>query len=126
MLISAFALVGLAVAARMQVKATAARRGMLAEPSVVQTPRAHLIGNTPNSALGLAYYAFMLLAAWFMNVPAVWLAALCAAALAAAMSAYLAYSLRFITRMPCALCWTSHAVNWLLLVAVIARRWTVG
>jgi hypothetical protein len=30
----------------------------------------------------------------------------------------LAYSLLFVTRMPCVYCWTSHVVNWALAVAL--------
>jgi len=117
-IIATLALVGLGASARMQLKAMAAKRGMLTEPSVVQTPRAHVIGNTPNSVFGLAYYAFMLLGPWFVQDRIVWIAMLCAALLAAAMSAYLAYSLLFVTRMSCVMCWTGHVVNWLLLPVV--------
>jgi uncharacterized membrane protein len=52
----------------------------------------------------------------------VWVLVLAAAAGAAAFSAYLAYSLLFVTRMPCVYCWTGHVVNWsLVLLAVLAR-----
>lgn len=103
----------------MQQKAVLARRGELTEASVVQTPRARLIGSIPNSAFGLAYYGLLAIAAFFLDVPAVHLAALAAATLAAATSIYLAYSLLFVTRMPCPFCWTGHVTNWLLFVLLL-------
>ena len=114
--------VGLYVAIHMQRKAMLARRGALDEPSVVQTSRARGIGGTPNSAFGIAYYALLALATFFFFVPGVHIVALIASILAAAMSLYLAYSLLFITKMPCAYCWTGHIVNWALLLVLIASR----
>jgi uncharacterized membrane protein len=43
-----------------------------------------------------------------------------AALMAAGVSVVLAYSLLFVTKMPCVYCWTSHAVNWMLAVGVAA------
>ena len=114
--------VGLYAAVRMQRKALLAERGELSEPSVVQTPRARIIVNTPNSAFGIFYYLLMIVASPFLHVHAVWLGALIAATVAAAFSVYLAYSLLFITRMPCAMCWTGHIVNWFLLLALLFYR----
>jgi uncharacterized membrane protein len=88
-----------------------AARGELDEPSVVQTPRARALGKVPNAALGFAYYVLLAVATLTFGVPGVWLAALSASVLAAGLSLYLAYSLLFVTRMPCLYCWTSHAVN---------------
>ncbi len=118
-LIWALCALGLVVSARMQRKAIDARVGGLDEPSVVQTPRARLFGDTPNSALGLIYYAAMSIGAFFLDVHAVRIAMLCAAVAAAAMSVYLAYSLLFVTRMPCVNCWIGHVVNWLLLACLV-------
>lgn len=120
--IAALCAVGLFVSSRMQLKAALAARGELDEPSVVQTPRARLIGGATNSAFGIIYYGLMLVAVWFTSTHAVWVAAVVAAILAACVSAYLAYSLLFLTRMPCAMCWTGHTVNWLLLVALLFGR----
>ena len=119
-LILTLCVVGLYVSIAMQAKAVRARRGTIAEPSVVQTPRATVLGRVPNSAIGIAYYALLAIAAFFLDVPAVRLGAVAAATLAAAMSVYLAYSLLFVTRMPCANCWTGHVVNWLLLALLLA------
>lgn len=115
---AALSIIGLIVSARMQTKIIRAARGQLTEPSVVQSPRARL-GGTPNSAIGLIYYAIMLAAAWWIHVPVMRVGMLAAALAAAAFSVYLAYSLLFVTRMPCAMCWTGHAVNWLILGALV-------
>jgi len=115
------ALVGWIVALRMQLKAVAARRGMLTEPSVVQTARARVAG-PPNSAIGLAYYSLMMLASPWIHLPAVYSASVVATLAAAGFSMYLAYSLLYVTRMSCVLCWTGHVVNWALLFVLIAAR----
>lgn len=96
-----------------------ARRGALDEPSVVQTPRARAIARTPNSLFGIAYYALLAIATLFFSLPVVHTVALLASTLAAAMSVYLAYSLLFVTKMPCAYCWTGHVVNWALLAVLL-------
>lgn len=118
-LVVALCAVGLFVSVAMQGKTLRAARGELTEPSVVGTPRARLIGGTPNSAIGIAYYVLMAVASFFFFIPAVRYAALCVACVAAAMSAYLAYSLLFVTRMPCLNCWTGHVINLLLLVLLL-------
>jgi uncharacterized membrane protein len=120
--ISALCLVGLYAAIFMQRKAVRFARGEMDEPSVVSQPRARIIGGVPNSAFGIAYYALLLVAAWLLHVPAVYYATLAAAAAAAGLSFYLAYSLLFVTRMPCRFCWTGHVVNWSLLVVLILAR----
>jgi len=95
-------------------KANAAARGELAEPSVVQTPRARLLGGIPNAALGAWYYPALALAIWLAAGRSELTVLFVAALMAAGVSVMLAYSLLFITRMPCFYCWTSHTVNWLL------------
>ena len=102
-------------------KAARATRGELTEASVVQRPAARAIGGVPNAWLGLAYYAALAAATPFLGNHTVWLAAMTAASLAALMSLYLAYSLLFVTRMPCPYCWTSHLANWAL-VALVAIK----
>jgi uncharacterized membrane protein len=113
--------VGCYASAFMLAKARRAARGELTEPSVVATPRAR-VGRTPNAAIGLAYYLALALATTSLHVPLVWWAAAAAALGAAAFSAYLAYSLLFVTRMPCVYCWTSHAANWALAALVVSAR----
>ncbi|MBV8637493.1 MAG: vitamin K epoxide reductase family protein [Candidatus Eremiobacteraeota bacterium] len=111
--------VGLYASLFMLAKTRRAERGELTQPSVVQTPRARLLAGIPNAAFGMVYYVVLGVAVWFARVP--WeLAVLAIAALAAAaMSAILAYSLLFVTRMPCPYCWTSHAVNGVLAIVTI-------
>jgi uncharacterized membrane protein len=103
-------------------KADRAKQGLLAEPSVVQTPRARLFGGISNATIGLVYYLALAVSLPFLGRPLIWDAALVAALAAATMSVYLAYSLLFVTRRPCAYCWTSHAINWLLVVLLLAGR----
>ncbi|HTU81623.1 MAG TPA: vitamin K epoxide reductase family protein [Candidatus Acidoferrales bacterium] len=107
--------VGLYASLFMLSKTRRAERGQLAEPSVVESPRARLYGGIPNAAVGAVYYPAVAVCSWF-DLPYGWaLAVLAAAGLAAATSLALAYSLLFVTRRPCPYCWTAHAVNWSLL-----------
>jgi uncharacterized membrane protein len=115
--------VGLYASLFMLRKAIRADRGELAEPSVVQTPRARLFGGLPNAALGTAYYPALALAVWFASRPWEWEALFVIALAAAAVSVVLAYSLLFITRMSCIYCWTSHLVNWSLAVSLL---WSIA
>jgi uncharacterized membrane protein len=106
--------VGLYASIFMLAKTRRAERGELMEESVVQTPRARLYGGVPNALLGTFYYPAVAVAVWLVRTP--WTAAALGdiIAFAALTSAALAYSLIFVTRRPCAYCWTSHAVNWAL------------
>ncbi len=114
--------VGLYASAVMTRKAARAARGELTEASVVQSARARSVGGIPNAAIGLVYYVALALATGFFGVQLLWGFALAAALAAAAFSSYLAYSLIFVTRMPCVYCWTSHVVNWALVVLVFLAR----
>lgn len=113
--------VGLYVSIFMLRKTIRAGRGGLAEPSVVQTPRASLYAGIPNAALGIAYYVLAGVAIWFTDVHAVVFLLAAVAILAAITSMILAYSLLYVTRMACKFCWTSHAVNWSLAALLIWR-----
>ncbi len=114
--------IGLYASAFMARKAARAARGELTEPSVVATSRARVAGGVSNASIGLVYYCAMLVCLPFLHIGFVWWAAAAAASVAAAFSLYLAYSLLFVTRMPCVYCWTSHAVNWLLWLLVVVQR----
>lgn len=107
--------VGLYASLFMLNKSRRAARGEVKGPSVVKTPRAHLFG-VPNSLLGSLYYPAVAVAIWFVRGPMPTIVLLALVLGAAATSAYLAYSLIFVTRRECPYCWTSHAVNWWLLV----------
>jgi uncharacterized membrane protein len=113
--------VGLYASFFMLRKSALADRGALAQPSVVQTPRARLFG-PPNSALGAIYYPVLAALTWVaaaLHAPVFLLFGFGLSVVAAGVSLVLAYSLLFITRMPCPYCWTAHAVNWLLFLAVL-------
>jgi uncharacterized membrane protein len=97
-------------------KSLRAARGELTEPSVVQTQRATLFFGVPNSAIGVLYYAAVTAVSWLSTGTALLAATLAAVAFAAVTSAYLAYSLLFVTKRSCPYCWTAHAVNWTLLI----------
>jgi uncharacterized membrane protein len=110
--------VGLYASLFMLRKTFAAAHGELTERSVVQTPRARLFGGVPNALLGAIYYPALAIAIWFAT-GRVALEVLAVPVLAAALtSLVLAYSLLFITRMPCPFCWTSHVINWSLALCV--------
>ncbi|HTZ55033.1 MAG TPA: vitamin K epoxide reductase family protein [Candidatus Acidoferrum sp.] len=106
--------VGLYASLFMLRKGAVAARGELTEPSVVQTPRARLVGGVPNSLLGVAYYPALAIAVWLADTHLALALLMVPVLAAAAISLVLAYSLLFVTRMPCVFCWTSHAINWSL------------
>ena len=81
-----------------------------------RTPRARLLG-VPNAALGIALYA-VLAAGVLLEWPPLFLFALTWPALA--MSIFLGYSL-ISNRRQCRICWTGHAANLTLFVALGAR-----
>jgi len=84
---------------------------------VVDTPRARVFG-VPNSLLGMIYYvALMALAVAGTAPPWLDLAYRLVAWGTVALGVFLTYSLLFITRVPCVLCFTSHALN--LVIAII-------
>jgi uncharacterized membrane protein len=100
-------------------KSVRAAKGELREPSVVQTPRATLFLGVPNAFFGLLYYAGLAAVSWSTRATVPLALALAASVLAAATSAYLAYSLLFVTKRSCPYCWSAHIVNWALLAAVL-------
>jgi uncharacterized membrane protein len=106
----------------MYAKAVRYERGAIDSPSVVQSPRARVLGGVPNAAIGLIYYGAMLVVAWGIRFPVIWLGAIVAASAAALLSIYLAYSLLFVTKQRCPFCWTGHALNWAILALLIAYR----
>lgn len=101
-------------------KSRRAARGELTEPSVVQSGRARLFG-PPNALFGAVYYVALAAGIWSsfgLQSPAILDVCVIAATLAMLTSLFLAFSLLFMTRMPCPYCWTSHVVNWLLVPLV--------
>ena len=84
--------------------------------TVLDTPRAKLFG-VPNAVFGIAAYLYVILNVFFF--PA-WLGLLILS-LALLRSLYLAYSLLFVTKIPCPLCFTTHAVNLILFLIYLKR-----
>jgi uncharacterized membrane protein len=119
--ITLLCVVGLYVAVFMLTKSIRAARGLLSEPSVVQTSRARLFA-VPNAAVGIAYYLLLVAAVWFGHGTWAAIAACTAALVAAVTSIFLGYSLLFVTRRACPYCWAGHVVNWLLAISCL---WSV-
>lgn len=116
--ISVLCAVGFYASVFMLRKSIRAEQGKLRESSVVQTPRAKLFGGVPNALIGIVYYPTLAVVAWSAVPRALLWCALAAAVFAAATSAFLAYSLLFVTRRSCVYCWTAHVANWALLATV--------
>ena len=77
--------------------------------NVLGTPRAKIFG-VPNSAFGIGIYTYILLDLfWFPGT-----IGLVLLGMALLRSIYLAYSLLFVTKIPCPLCFTSHGINLIL------------
>ena len=81
--------------------------------TVLGTPRAKLFG-IPNSAFGIFLYLYLILDLFFFS-PVI---ALIALGFSLLRSIYLAYSLLFVTRIPCILCFTTHVINLALFLMV--------
>ena len=90
--------------------------------SIVFTPQARLLG-PPNSLLGQGYYAAILVGAplgalshqpWLMLY-------LGASLITVGLGIVLTYTLLFVTRVPCRLCFTSHAINAAIFVLLLLR-----
>lgn len=90
--------------------------------SVVFTDQARVFG-PPNSVFGQAYYALLIgatLACLFDTVP--WSYGLLAiAAVTVCLAGYLSYSLLWVLRVPCGLCFTSHAINIVIFALLLYR-----
>lgn len=86
--------------------------------TVLGTPRAKLLG-LPNSVFGMAVYSYLLLDLFFFP-PGL---GLVLTAFAVLRSVYLAYSLFFVTKIPCPLCLISHGINLILFGMLLATAW---
>ena len=91
--------------------------------TIVFTPRARVFG-LPNSVLGQLFYAALatvaLTGARDQSLP--YYTLLGASGVTVLLGAYLTYSLLFITRVNCVLCFTSHAINLVLFGMLLAWR----
>ena len=80
--------------------------------SIVFTPRARVFG-IPNSLLGQVFYLSLIISVvlGYITHPVLFPLLLGASLTTVGLGAYLSYSLLFITRIPCTLCFTSHIIN---------------
>lgn len=80
--------------------------------SIVFTPKARIFG-IPNSLLGQAFYSLLITSVFlgYITHPMIFLLLFSASLTTVALGGYLSYSLLFITRIPCTLCFTSHMIN---------------
>lgn len=90
--------------------------------SIVFTPRARVFG-LPNSVLGQLFYLALLAGAplGLLGQPALFLLYLGGSLLTVVLAVYLTYSLLFITRVPCVLCFTSHGINTVICLLLLSR-----
>ena len=90
--------------------------------SVIFTPRARVFG-VPNSVLGQLYYLSLLagLASRLLWREPFFGAALGAAAATVLLGVYLTHSLIFRTKIPCRLCFTSHGINAVIFLLLLAQ-----
>ena len=89
--------------------------------SIVFTPQARVFG-VPNSLLGQVYYASLLAGVPAGALDEPWLrgAWLAASLATVGLGAYLTWSLVFVTRVACGLCFTSHGINAVIFVLLAA------
>ena len=115
---------GVYVSYHMFERSKLAEAGKIRGHSVVKGPAARLFFGLPNSLFGLLYYIALAIVIWFARGPVVWTLIFVAVASAAITSLYLAYRLIFVSRTMCPYCWTSHAINWSLVIlsALICAR----
>lgn len=117
LLISALCAVGAYASVFMYRKGRLAALGLLDAPSIVERPRARLFG-VPNAGLGIAYYVAIFLGIWLLH-GRMWILLETGAVFAAATSVVLAASL-VRGKLDCRYCWTSHAVNWAIVLLLPA------
>ncbi len=88
--------------------------------SIVFTPRARVFG-LPNSLLGQVFYMALMVAVVgeiLFTEPLVYIYLL-ASLVTVLLGMYLSYSLLFLTRVPCKLCFTSHAINLVIFILLV-------
>ena len=90
---------------------------------VIFSPRARVFG-LPNSLLGQLFY-LAILAATFADLiflKPFFLLFLSASFLTVLLGIYLSYSLLYLTRIRCVLCFTSHAINGIIFLILLLTR----
>ena len=89
---------------------------------IVFTPSAKVLG-PPNSTLGLLFYALLggAAATCSLSVPLIRLAGLGGSTVALLFSLYLTYSLLFVVRVRCVLCFAAHSINLIIFLLLLAQ-----
>lgn len=90
--------------------------------TVVFTRQARVFG-PPNSVFGQAYYALLIAAApaGLLGTAPWSLGLLAAAGVSVCLAGYLAYALLWVLRVPCRLCFASHAINVVIFALLLYR-----
>ena len=88
--------------------------------SIVFTPQARVFG-LPNSLLGQIFYVAIIIGVplGLVDQPLLWRLYLSASLVTVGLGVYLSYSLLFVTRVPCKLCFTSHGLNTIIFVVLL-------
>ena len=90
--------------------------------TIVFTPRARVFG-LPNSVLGQVFYVALVIGAltglFEYDVLNLYLLA---SVVTVVLGMYLTYSLLFLTRVPCKLCFTSHFINLVIFIMLLSLR----
>jgi len=107
---------GLYASVFMYRKSILAEAGKVKGKSVVKSPAARLFFGVSNSLWGIIFYVAVAIVMWFASGLVMWTLIFLALGAAALTSLYLAYRLVFVSKILCPYCWTSHAVNWSLVV----------
>lgn len=87
---------------------------------VIFSPRARVFG-VPNSLLGQLFYIAIIVGALsnLLFLEPFFFLFLSASFLTVLLAVYLSYSLLFLTRIRCFLCFTSHAINGIIFVVLL-------
>ena len=101
---------------------TFCRMGERTCASIVFTPRARVFG-LPNSLLGQFFYFALLLGTplGVLETPIFYRLSLVASLVTVGLGLYLSYSLLFVTRVRCPLCFTSHGLNAVIFALLLLR-----
>jgi len=91
--------------------------------SVVFTPRARVMG-LPNSVLGQLFYIALIAGLWkdFVFIHPYYYFYICVSLATVVLGLYLTYSLLFLTRVPCKLCFASHGFNLVIFVLLLVKN----
>ena len=91
--------------------------------TIVFTPRARVFG-LPNSVLGQVFYVALMagVGGGFLYSPPAYYAYLMASLVTVCLGLFLTYSLLFVTRVLCTLCFTSHGINFIIFLILVLGR----